>query len=167
MRRNAASAQADRRFASAEPDRISRTGITLYEVVVSLAILLVSLAALGELFATGSRAAAQSRLLSEATLRCQGKLSEVLGGVIPMAAVSNGAFEDAGSDWVWSLDVAAGPHPDVLALEVTVSHLDESGKPNATSALRRYARDPQVFLDAASLEAQFEQEQASQSGGTP
>ena len=143
-----------------------RRGITLYEVVLSTAIFLVSLAALSELFATGSRAAIQSRLQSEATLRCQGKLSEVLGGIVPITAVSGGSFEDGGTDWTWSLNVADGPHANLLALEVTVSHLDQTGNPDATSSLRRLTRNPQSFLDAASLEAEFEQAQSTQSGGT-
>jgi len=137
--------------------RSSRSGITLYEVVLALLILLISLAALGHLISTGSRAAANTQLMSQASLLSESKLSEVIAGVEPMQPVSGASLSEAGEDWVWSLQVSPGPHPDLLELEVTVSHIGQDGRTDISSSLRRYVRDPQVFLDAAAFEAEIEQ----------
>ena len=51
--------------------------------------------------------------------------------------------------WVWSLVVAPGLHPDLLDLEVTVAHVSDNGNIDAECTLRRFLRDPQLFLDAA------------------
>ena len=57
-----------------------RSGLTLYEVVLSLVILAGSMTALAELIGTGRRAAVQSKLRTQAVLLCQSKLSEVVSG---------------------------------------------------------------------------------------
>ena len=69
-------------------------------------------------------------------------------------------FEDDPA-WVWSLLVNPGPHPDLLDLEVIVSHLSENGTIDAECTLRRYLRDPQLFLDAAAAESEMAVESES------
>ncbi len=126
-----------------------RRGLTLFEVVLSLAIFLGALVALSELISTGSRAAVHARLQTQAMLRCQSKMAEVLVGVEPMLAVSDSPFEDLSEDWTWTLIVGDGPVTDLLELELTVTHIGPNDIPNASYVLNRYVRDPQLFLDAA------------------
>ena len=86
-----------------------RNGLTMYEVVLSLAILLGSMAVLGQLIATGSRAATQSRLRTRAMLICQTKMAEVIAGNVLMESVNNDVLEStATGEWVWSLEVVGG-----------------------------------------------------------
>ena len=125
-----------------------RQGLTLFEIVLSLAILLMALSALSQLYSTGTRASVESRLQTQAVVRCESVLNEVIAGVYPMESMGAQPFEDDPS-WTWSLDVAAGPHVDLLELQVIVTHTGEGPQTNLTYALNRFIRDPQLFVDAA------------------
>ena len=126
-----------------------RRGLTLFEVVISLGIFLGALAAVGQLISTGSRAAIQAQLKTQAILRCESKLAEVLAGAETMQPVDEMPFDDQATGWTWALQVAEGPHADLLALDVTVTHTGGNRLGNVSYTLKRYVRDPQLFLDAA------------------
>lgn len=132
-----------------KPAQIGRRGLTLFEVVLSLGIFLGALAAVGQLISTGSRAAVQSQLRSKAILRCESKLAEVLASAETMQTVDEMPFEDDEPGWTWSLQVAEGPHADLLELEVVVMHTGQNRLGDVSYSLRRYVRNPQLFLDAA------------------
>ena len=106
--------------------RRARRGLTLFEVVISLGILLGALAAVSQLISIGSRAAVQSQVRTQAILRCESKLSEILASAEMMQAVEDMPFEDQEPGWAWSLYVAEGPHIDLLELEVTVTHTGQN-----------------------------------------
>lgn len=133
-----------------------RPGLTLFEIVLSLAILLMALSALSQLYSLGTRALVESRLQTQAVVRCESVLNEVIAGVYPMETMGAQPFEDDPS-WTWSLDVAAGPHVDLLELQVIVTHTGGGPQTNLTYALNRFIRDPQLFVDAA-LAAEADQE---------
>lgn len=166
-----------------------RRGVTLYEVVLSLAILLGSMVVLGQLVSTGSRAAVQARLRTQATLLCESKMSEAVlyaqSGVSTAASDLPATFDGEAPDsagtgrWVWSLNSVAGgsntsamdmsltgssslPHADLIHLEVTVSHVAADETVDATASLSRYIRNPAVFQEAAEEAALLEQEAAAE-----
>lgn len=130
-----------------------RNGLTLYEVLLALTLLLGAMAVLSQHIAVGTRAGIRGRLQSQAALHCETKLAEVLAGVEPMSAVSEMEIENAGAGWSWSLEIAPGPSPDLLNLAVSVAHVNSQGDGDASFTLRRLTRDPQVFLDAAAAAA--------------
>ncbi len=82
-----------------------RRGLTLLEVVVALVIFMVGVLALYQLIQAGTSRAARVDLKSQASLRCQSKLDEVLVALsrsrlpiinpTPMSPVGNGAW------WPW------------------------------------------------------------------
>ncbi|MBX3438968.1 MAG: hypothetical protein KF861_15865 [Planctomycetaceae bacterium] len=127
---------------------VHRQGITLFEVLVSLAIFMGALAAIAQIVDTGTTASATGQLQSEAVLRCETKLAEVVSGIQAMDAVQGETFPDDAS-WSWSLAITDGPHPDLLQLTVEVSHVRANGTTDADFSLTRLIRDPQLFLDAA------------------
>ncbi len=133
-----------------------RGGLTLLEVLLAVSVFLGAMTALSQLITTGSRAAVQAQLRTEAILRCETKLSEVLAGVDGMQSTSDAPFPDDPKHWKWSLQVLGGPHADLIELQVTVTHLAESGASNVSYSLNRYVRDPQLFLDAAAAAAESE-----------
>jgi hypothetical protein len=118
------------------------------EVVIALAIFLGAVAVISEIVSTGSRAAIRAQLQSEAVLRAETRLHEVVAGAYPLEIVQGMAFEDD-PKWQWSLLILDGPHPDVLHLEVTAAHVQSSGTVDAEFTLTRLMRDPQLFIDAA------------------
>lgn len=124
------------------------SGFTLFEVLISLAIFLTALAALSQLVSTGVQASSRARLETQAILRCESKMAEVLAGVEPLETLAATPFEDDPS-WTWSLEIGAGPHVDLLELNVTVSHTGVSDLATVSYSMSRYIRDPQLFIDAA------------------
>lgn len=130
----------------------SRRGLTLYEVVLAIAIFLPAMLVLTQGMGVGTRAGLSARLQSEAVLRCDSVLSEVVAGSLPMQAVADEEFLDGAPGWTYSLEIGPGPHPDLLALQATVTHSTRDGMVNATTTLSRLIRDPQIFLDATLMQ---------------
>lgn len=125
----------------------SRRGLTLLEVLLSLGLFLGALAALSQLWYGGVRASVQARLATQAILRCESKLNEVVAGAVPLQTTSDAPFEDD-AGWTWSLQVEAGTHADTLLVTVKASHLGQSGLSSSDYQLRRVIRDPQVWTAA-------------------
>ncbi|MBX3451708.1 MAG: hypothetical protein KF777_19255 [Planctomycetaceae bacterium] len=130
------------------PARPHRSGMSLLEVFVALAIFIAALAVITQIISTGSRASARAQFQSEATLRAESCMAEAVAGIVPLQAERK-SFEDDAA-WQWSLTVESGPHVDTLLLTVAVEHTTETGRVNGTATLRRIIRDPQLFLNAAS-----------------
>lgn len=124
-----------------------RKGLTLLEVLLSLGLFLGALAALSQLWYGGVRAAVQARLSTQAILRCESKLNEVVAGAVPLTSTSDTPFDDDAS-WTWSLQVESGPHADALLVTVKVSHPGQGGLSSNDYQLRRLIRDPQVWTAA-------------------
>jgi len=123
-----------------------RSGFTLLEVLVSLAIFVAAFASLSQLFTLGSRAAVQAALETQATVRAEAKMAEVLAGVESMEASEAMPFEDD-PNWSWALAVNEGPHTDLFELTVTVAFQSGVGQAEMTYSLVRFRRDPQLALD--------------------
>lgn len=129
--------------------RSDRRGITILEVLLSVAIFLGAMAAIGRLLLTGADSAIQAKLHTEAVLRCESKLAEAISGAVELSSVSETAFpDDVDPGWTWSMAVDSGPHADLLALEVTVTHESNAGFVDASFTLNSYVRDPNVYLEA-------------------
>ena len=126
-------------------------GVTLFEVVLALAIFIGSFAAISQILRTGSLAAIRSQLASEAAQRCESRLNDVVAGVLPPQSVSRSAFEDD-SNWLWTVNVVSGALTDTLQVEVVVEHQRGDGQINAAFRAVRLMRDPQVFVEASTIE---------------
>ena len=125
-----------------------RGGLTLLEILLALAIFFGSLVVLSQLAWNGSRAAVQARLKTQAIIRCEAKLAEVLAGAETLQPKTRVPFPDNAA-WSWSLSISETVYPDLLQLDVTVSHAGNSRLANVEFSLRRWMRDPSLFLDAA------------------
>jgi type II secretion system protein I len=98
-----------------------RRALTLLEVLLSLVIFATALTVLGQMGANGVRAAIRARLQTQAVLRCQSKLAEVVTGVEPLVPVPEAAFADD-PQWHWRLETHDTGDPTLLSLRMTVSH---------------------------------------------
>jgi type II secretion system protein I len=132
---------------------IRRSGFTLLEVMVALAIFVAAFAALSQLYSLGTRAAVDAALQTQAAVRAEAKMAEVLAGVESLEAASEMPFEDD-ANWSWGLEVNEGPHADVYEIVVTVVFQNGSGPPAMTYSLVRFRRDPQLILDEAAAAAE-------------
>jgi len=107
-----------RRPAARGPQRVGRTGITLLEVLVALAIFLMAWVGIARLISMASDQAVDARLETEALQLAQSKLDEVISGVTPLESQTDAAVDPSEAPggqqgWTWSLD--ANP-ADVLNL---------------------------------------------------
>jgi general secretion pathway protein I len=141
----------------------SARGITLYEVVIALAIFAGAIAALSQALSTATRAALQSRMQSQAVLLCQTKLAEVVAGAVPSTSSGDTPFTESGLEgWTWSVSVTPAAHSGINDVSVTVnSHMVQDF--DTTFTMSRLVRDQQTFVTSAISAAK---EKALQSGLT-
>ena len=145
----------------------TRNGLTLLEVLISMAIFLGSLTAIMQLLNTGQQAEVSARLQSEAVLRCDSKMAEIVAGIEKAVSSADGTFlDDEIGSWNWSMDVTNGTATSLLKITVTVEHSPDGKNPNAAFTLTRYMRDPQLFIDAALSEAASTSGSSSSTGGS-
>ena len=129
-----------------------RSGMTLFEVVLAMAIFVGSFAAISQILRTGSTAAVRARLQSEAALRCDGKMNEVLAGIIPLETTSEEAFPDDPA-WNWTLALLDSGVLNLWRLELTVRRAGQNPQSTVETTIVRFYRDPQALADAAAAAA--------------
>jgi len=130
------------------------SAFTLLEIIISVAIFLGGLAAIMQGLAIGQRSELSARLQSEAVLRCEAKMGEIIcGATEPTSSQGNRFNDDEIGNWEWSSEVAEAGTAGLLQVTVLVEHKPGGEEPNAAFTLVRYMRDPQLFLDAALQES--------------
>jgi general secretion pathway protein I len=97
-------------------------GFTLIEVVVALAVVAISMAAVIKTGADTTRNAAYLQDKTFAHWVAVDRLAELrLSGPPPSPGRSNGSAEMAGRQWFWRQVVSTTADKDVLRVEITVS----------------------------------------------
>lgn len=123
----------------------------MFEVVLALSIFLGATAVIGQILRNGGEASIRAQLTSEATIRCEARMNELLSGILPLTTTQNAPFEDD-PDWYWTVSILDTGIPYLLEVAVIVQHLDRSGVPNATVRLDRLMKDPVLYEEAALLD---------------
>jgi general secretion pathway protein I len=85
---------------------VRRQGLTLLEVIVSMAIFLMALGAIGPLIHLAQDRALVVQLQATALQKCQSKLSEVIAGAVSLSGTSDEPFSDNSPDenWMWAME---------------------------------------------------------------
>ena len=137
------------------PARSMRSGLTLLEVLISVAIFLSSLAAIMQLLSIGKRSEMMTRLQTEAVMRCETLMAEVVSGVQKLEDVTDEPLPDNESSgtWQWSLQSVDSDTSGLLQVTISVQYVVGS-ETVAAFTLTRYLRDPQLFIDAALSETE-------------
>jgi hypothetical protein len=92
-----------------------RHALTLLEVIVAMAIFLMSIIAIFQLLFLGTERAMDVRLQTRTSLRCQAKLSEIMIGAEPLnSSGSYTNFTDTDTDLQWKM--TATPNDDMQML---------------------------------------------------
>jgi hypothetical protein len=89
------------------------------EVLLSLAIFLMSLAAIGALVDFGQSQSAYANMQTTGTRLAQSKLAEVEAGAVSPSSGGEGAFEDE-PDWSWAVEPGQATVPNVYPVTVRV-----------------------------------------------
>jgi len=138
----------------------ARDGFSLLEVLLALAIFLTAFVALSQLSTNGMNAAVEARLTTQAILRCESKLAEVVAAIEPLEDVANQPFQDDDA-WTWTLQTADGPHADLQNVTVIVNYDGANTLASTSFSMSRLIRDPVVYEMAAAAaeeEASLEDE---------
>lgn len=99
-----------------------RAGLTLLEVLVSLAILGGALTAIGRLTSNGATAALRCEQQTDAALRCRSQLDLLLAGTAPIRDIAWQAFADD-PQWRWSATLSPASERQLATLTVAVERI--------------------------------------------
>lgn len=139
-----------------------RRGLSLLEVVLALAILVLAIVAINNLVNLGSDRGNDARAYTRGARLAQSKMAEVEAGVVAISG-AEGQFD--GEDAAWSYKVlseAAGP-PNLYTVTVRVTR--EAGRPVEVS-LAQMIFDPAVMGSAAQAERPAAEDPAATEMGT-
>jgi general secretion pathway protein I len=128
--------------------RTRRAGLSLIEVLVSLAIFLISLVALGQLVQIGTDRAIDVQERSQASTYCRSALAQVTAGIVPITGQGMTAFDDD-PNWSWSVDSEADGTPNLYHVTITVSRQRPDGT-QTQFTLNQWMLDPASRGSAAS-----------------
>jgi general secretion pathway protein I len=120
--------------------RRQRSGLSLLEVIVALAILLFALAGLERLVSIGGDRALDVQQQARGMQLCESKMAEVASGVVQLSSQGDTPF-DEDPDWQWSLDAEQGTVTGLWTVTVTVSRTRSDGSTHK-STLTQMLVDP-------------------------
>jgi general secretion pathway protein I len=115
-------------------------------VLVSLTILLMSLAAIGRLVDFGADRGLEARLYSQGTRLAVAKMAEIEAGVVSLDSAGSGTF-DTDPDWTWSVEPEPQGAPNLYQVTVRVTR-DLKGRPFEVT-LSQLVFDPTLVGSAA------------------
>jgi prepilin-type N-terminal cleavage/methylation domain-containing protein len=136
------------------PRTAPRRGLSLLEVLLALAILALSVAAISQLVDMGTDRGNEARVLVRGTRLAQSKMAEVEAGLIPVSSGTEGQF--TGDDAAWSFQVVSSPvstpasPPNLYTVTVAVTRTLK-GRP-AQVVLTQMLFDPTVMGSSAQAE---------------
>ena len=121
------------------PGGRNRRGLSLLEVILSIAILGGSMVVIGQIYYLGYSSAIKTRFISEANMLADAKMAELAAGVLPLE--SGGGQIPERPDWSYSVEVQPSLQPGLLMSTVTVTRETQGAIPAAVS-LVRFFPDP-------------------------
>jgi len=117
----------------------AREGLSLLEIILSIAILGISMVAIGHLFNLGFRSAENVQLRSEANMIADTTMAEIAAGVIDIS-VGGGSVEGS-PDWQYEVNSQQAEQPGLLSVSVKVSRENDPDS-NVSVSLVRLVTDP-------------------------
>ena len=115
-----------------------RRGLSLLEVILSIAILGTSMVIIGEVFYSGYRSAVKARDLSDATLLCDSVMAELAAGAIELENTSSATIPGI-QGWDYSIETVDS---DVSGLLLTTVAVRRQGDSNISMSIVRMLPDP-------------------------
>ena len=125
-----------------------RAGLSLLEVLVALAIFLISLASIAGLVDFGAERAQAASMTTLGTRLAQAKLAEIEAGVSPPNSSESGTFEDE-PDWTFAVEPGAALAANTYPVTVRVSR--EMGGRHYEVVLTQVIFDPAFQGKAAAI----------------
>jgi general secretion pathway protein I len=119
------------------------SGFTLLEIVLSLAILAGSLAALGEVMRLADQNATLTEGETQAQILASSVMDELVSGARQLTAVSQaGLASDADPPWVYSVDLQNTQYEELVSVRVSVEQQLDARLQPARFELVRWMPNP-------------------------
>jgi prepilin-type N-terminal cleavage/methylation domain-containing protein len=118
-----------------------RRGLSLLEVILSIAILGGAMVMIGQLYHLGYRSALQARLRNDANIIADSKMAELAAGVLPLESTGNSELPEY-PGWSYSVDLQSSLQLGLFMATVTVSYGDESSNIPTSLSIVRFIPDP-------------------------
>ncbi len=151
------------------PNKPRREGVSLLEMILSIAILAGAVAILGELVRIGTRAGSGARDLTEAQLICESIVSEIVCGAAEPESISRAEIP-TDEDWLYTIWLGATEAEGLVELRVTVEQNLPVRKRPRKFTLVRWIADPGLELSEEPLDEEAEEsteEEDSDTGDEP
>lgn len=120
--------------------RPNRRGLSLLEVMLAIAILGATMAAVGELIRTGTRAALRAQDMTTAQFLCENMIAEVATGLVPLQS-SQGLFPQA-PEWAYTIAVQQVSQAGLIGVQVIVYRAQDPDPNPFTYQLTRWVINP-------------------------
>ena len=117
-----------------------RKGLSLLEVILSIAILGGSLAAIGQLVRLGVRNAIDTQIRNDANLLADTKMAEISAGIIELESSSPQEIPE-NPNWNYKVEMLESDQLGLLLVQLTVSQKDVDEEP-VEVIIHRFLPDP-------------------------
>jgi general secretion pathway protein I len=132
------------------PTHTRRAGLSLIEVMLALAILLLAMAAIVRLVDIGTERGNAARMQTRGTRLAQAKMAEVEAGTVSLASETQGNFD--GDDGAWQFTVTPEPAGPLNLYTVTVRVTTTSQGRQFEVVLSQMMFDPALMGSASQAE---------------
>ena len=123
----------------------TRSGLSLLEVILAMAVLAGSMALLGELMRIGGRHATAAVNMTKAQMYCESIISEIaVGNIIPQSVEESPIEIDP--DWIYSINIQDTALEGLIAVQVSVQHAEDTSVNPRIASLTRWMIDPELDL---------------------
>lgn len=119
-----------------------RRGLSLLEVILSIAILGSSMVVIGHLYNLGFRAARQSQFRSDANLLVDSIMAELAAGVLPVESTGSTTIEHA-PNWEYAVEIEDSQQPGLFLATVVVKRVPETDIMPGGLSIVRFIPDPE------------------------
>ncbi len=145
----------------------TRQGFTLLEIILSLAILAGSLAALGEVMRLADQNASNTRDETQAQILASSVMDELIAGVIPLGAVNQSpAAVESDPPWVYSIVLEQTGYAEMIGVRVLVEQQADPRLQPARFELVRWLPNPDYVPPSTGSQSSTGSSSSSTTGGS-
>ena len=119
----------------------ARRGLSLLEVILSIAILGGAMVVIGKLYNLGYRSANHVRVRNEANILADSKMAEIASGVLELESAVDSPI-DSSPGWTYSVTVENSNQPGLFLVTVFVRRDQESNILTNGISVVRFIPDP-------------------------
>ena len=142
-------------------------GFSLLEVILSLAILSVSFAALGEVMRLADHNAALSRDETQAQIIASSIMDELISGSRPLTAASQTVYDPSvDPPWLYSIAIENTNYAELLAIRVSVEQQLEAHLQPARFELIRWLANPESMVSDTEEETESDSNSSDSSSSS-